>query len=154
MTTITYRDGIMAADSRAFAGHSMPIGAKRKIHRLPDGGMIGVSTNRAGMAEALIAWVRGGADPKDAPQMGEKKFSILWVKSDGGVFYACDEFAFSGPLKGDFWAIGSGDGIALGIMAMGGSAKRAVELVCDRALDPWSARPIATLRLSNSAQIR
>lgn len=147
MTTIAYRDGIMASDTRAFSGYSLPIGQKRKIHRLQNGGLVGVSTNRAGIAEVLVEWVRAGADLKDSPQMGEKKFSILWVKPGGGVFYANDEFAFTGPLTGRFWAIGSGDGIALGIMAMGGSAKKAVEVICDQRLDPWSERPLMTLRL-------
>lgn len=147
MTTIAYRDGVMAADSRAFSGHAMPIGSKRKIHRLSDGGIVGVSCNRAGMGEALVEWIKAGAVPKDGPDMVEKKFSILWVKPGGQVFFACDEFVFSGPLDGRFWAIGSGDGIALGVMAMGGSARKAVEVICDQQLDPWSARPVKTLSI-------
>lgn len=145
MTTIAYRDGIMAADTRAFAGYNSDIGQKRKIHRLADGTLIGISTNRVGISEQLLAWYRSGADPKDGPAMLEKKFTILVVKPDGGVFFANEEFAFAGPLTSRFFAIGSGDGFALGAMAMGATAKQAVAAACG--LDVWSALPIMTLSL-------
>ena len=35
MTTIAYRDGILAADTRGFSGASTPIGNKLKIHQSP-----------------------------------------------------------------------------------------------------------------------
>lgn len=44
MTTIAYRNGVMAADTRAYSGGKLPIGTKTKIERLEDGTLLGVSS--------------------------------------------------------------------------------------------------------------
>jgi hypothetical protein len=33
LTTICYRDGVMAADTRAYSGDKLPIGSKTKIRQ-------------------------------------------------------------------------------------------------------------------------
>lgn len=144
MTTIAYRDGVMAADSRAYTGNRAPIGRKTKVRRLLDGTLIGCSSLIPGQSEAAINWFENGADASDPPP-GDCKTAILAVRPGGEVFFSSDSWFLSGPLHGEFFAIGSGNEYALGAMAMGASAERAVELACE--LDIWSAAPITVLKL-------
>lgn len=146
MTTIAFRAGMLAADSRAWSGDKTPIGSKQKIRELADGSLIGISTNIPGYAEALWKWVEAGRVFADAPKSNrETNFEILLVDPEGQVFYANDEFHFTGPLTDEFFAIGSGGHYALGAMRHGASALEAVECGC--ALDVWSSHPVYTLEL-------
>lgn len=43
MTTVVYRDGVMAADSRAYAGYNTTLGSKSKIRKLADGTLLTIS---------------------------------------------------------------------------------------------------------------
>lgn len=144
MTTIAYRDGIMAADSRAYSGNRFPVGEKTKIRLLDDGTLIGVSSTVPGEGEAVIQWFAAGADPKDGPS-ASPKHTLLAVRPGGEVFFADDSYFISGPLKAEFFAIGSGGEYAQGAMAMGASAEQAVRIACR--LDPWSAEPVMVLEL-------
>lgn len=143
MTTIAYKAGIMAADTRAYAGFNSPIGEKRKIRRLADGTLIGCSTSQVGLGEAILDWYEAGADPENAPKVAERKFTFLAVKRTGDGYYANENFLLSGPLKAEFFAIGSGEGAAHGAMRAGADAKRAVEIACE--IDVWSGLPVMTL---------
>lgn len=142
MTTIVFRDGIMAADTRAYAGDKQPIGRKRKIQRLDDGTLIGVTSTTAGGGEALIEWWKQGR-PKDFELPAH--FTLLVVNAKGEVYYACNTRFISGPLTGDWWAIGSGEQYAAGALHRGATAREAVEVACD--LDAWTAEPIDVLTL-------
>jgi hypothetical protein len=144
MTTIAYRQGVMAADTRAYAGFNGQLGEKTKIRRLPDGTMIGASTNQVGLGEALLNWYEAGADPAKAPgKLNESKFTLLVVKPEGEAFYAYDTFMLSGPVRAEFYAIGSGAEYALGAMAHGAGPEYAVEIACQ--YDVWSAAPVMAL---------
>lgn len=144
MTTIAYTAGVMAADTRAYAGFNTPLGRKTKIRRLPDGTLIGCSTNQVGLGEAVMDWYAAGADPDKTPEPAETKFSFLAVKPTGEAFYAFDNFLIAGPIHGDYFAIGSGEGVAHGAMRAGASAERAVEIAAE--LDVWTGLPVVTLR--------
>lgn len=143
MTTITYRAGTMAADSRAYAGYNAALGQKTKIRRLDDGTLIGCSSVQPGMGEAVMDWYARGAKIDDAPK-GEAKFTFLAVKPSGVAYFASDSFNLSGPIRAQFFAIGSGEGAAQGAMHAGASAELAIEIAC--AVDVWSALPVVTLR--------
>jgi ATP-dependent protease HslVU (ClpYQ) peptidase subunit len=144
MTTIAYRDGIMAADSRAYAGFNANLGTKRKIRRCADGRLIGCSTNQVGLGEAILDWYEAGADAASCPKSAELKFVLLVVSPDGTAFYANDDFNLAGPIEADFFAIGSGEGEAHGAMHAGASAAEAVEIACR--CDVWSGLPVVTIR--------
>lgn len=149
MTTITYRDGIMASDSRAFAGDALPIGRKQKAFRLESGDLVGISTTVPGLGDSLIGWIvndRCEPDRFPARFTEGKSWTILLVRS-GGVFFCNDTAYLSGPLDAPYFAIGSGERYALGAMAMGASAERACEVGID--LDPWSDGPIQLLTVTN-----
>lgn len=145
MTTIVYRDGVMAADRRAYSGDKKGIGAKTKIHRLDDGTLWGVSSSNVG-ADALIRrWVEGGCGDASPDQLKPDSFELLLVRPNGDVFYANGNLDLTGPLKADFFAIGSGDHFAMGAMAMGASAAKAVQIASD--LDLWSGEGMTVLEL-------
>lgn len=144
MTTIAYRAGIMAGDTRAYAGFNGALGQKTKIRRLPDGTLVGCSSNQVGLGESVMDWYAAGAQPDKAPKASETKFSLLVVKPDGRAFYASDNFFLSGPIVAEFFAVGSGEGVAQGAMHAGASAQHAVEIACR--VDVWSGLPVVTLR--------
>lgn len=147
MTTIAYRNGIMAADTRAYSGGSVPIGQKNKIHRLDDGSLVGVSSTEPGMAEAFAAWLNDGANPEEAAFAGDrlKNLSALHITPEGQVFFYCENITPSGPLYSRFFAIGSGEQYALGALSSGATAEAAVKVAGLH--DVWTNQDIITVPL-------
>lgn len=139
MTTIAYRDGIMAADSRAYAGDKHPIGSKVKIRRLEDGTLIGASTTIVGGGERVLDWIEGGMDNDEVVP---ESFQVLVVRPGGKIFVGTGNCYLSGPLDASYIAIGSGEQYAHGALMMGASAVEAVRVACH--CDPWTATPIYT----------
>lgn len=138
MSVIAYRDGVMCADSRAWSGSHRPIGAKRKVHALDDGTLIGVVSTIVGFGERLVEWGRGGFSEAEFPDPEcEPDFGMLVVKPSGDVYYY-DNCRFpTGPLEAPFFALGSGGSYALGAMHAGANAEEAIhaaiklDTVCD-----------------------
>ena len=123
MSVVAYKDGVMAADSRAYGGsYETSPGRKMKIHRLDDGSRVGICSAVIGLPERYVAWLRSGADPATfgAP---DPDCRVLMVKPNGDVYLADGGLYFSGPIQCDFYAIGSGAHYAMGAMAMGASAE-------------------------------
>lgn len=144
MTTIVWRDGILAADTRAYSGSKTVIGLKSKIHRLHDGRLIGCSTSKVGVSEKLIRLVREHGT--DFTFEDEIPVQAMVINGDGSFFYFNDQDGFSGPIRAEYAAIGSGEDFALGALKMGTSAVKAVEIACE--LDVWSGGEIETLSLA------
>lgn len=147
MTTIAYRDGIMAADSRGYAGRNLPLGIKTKIRRLDDGTLIGCSSSEPGQPEAVMDWYAQGCVAR--PVFKEAKFTLLVVKPDGSAFYAESEFYLSGPCRAPFYAIGSGEQYAHGAMEFGATAHQAVQIATR--CDVWSDVPVTVLQHDGEA---
>ena len=145
MTTIAYRDGVMAADSRAWSGEAHPLGEKTKIRRLDDGRLIGASSNGPGVTEAVLDWYTAGADGDNPPKdIGGEFVNMIVVHPDGTAQFAIDRFYLTGRVIAPFFAIGSGKKYAWGALAMGADAVRAIEVACLG--DHCSAGPITVLR--------
>lgn len=124
MTTVAYKDGVLAADRAISAnGH---IGATRKVNRRKsDGALIGwcgtVSVCQK-WAEWFLAGERG-----TAPGLGsddESASQVIVVRPDGSV----EQYDRYGRAVYDapYYAIGSGTDYALGAMAFGATARQAV----------------------------
>lgn len=145
MTTVAYRNGILAADSRAYSGDRTPVGWKAKAHRASNGILYAVSSTCVGADALLRDWIEADCPRPANDDLKPESFTLLLVKPDGGVFFANGNLALSGPLTDDFFAIGSGEQYALGAMAMGASAEEAVAVACR--LDPWSGGDITVLKL-------
>lgn len=144
MTTIVWRDGVMAADSRGYGGDKCPVGQKQKIKRLADGTLIGCSSNTPGQPEAVLAWYEAGADVEKAPKFPENHFRFLAVKPDGSAYLGEDSFYLAGPLSAEFYAVGSGEQYAMGALHMGATATQAVRAAID--LDVWTGGEITVLK--------
>lgn len=149
MTTIAFRDGILAADQAIFDRDTY-CGQTVKIHRAGCGSIGGVagcfgdaSTFREWMSSAVV--VDFIVNPP--PQFDHENSEALLIKPDGSVFWI-------GPGKrwvqqwGPYFAIGSGFRIAMGALAAGVSAEQAVKIACD--LDAYTRGPVDTLRAANA----
>lgn len=143
MTTIAYRDGILAADTRAYSGHTNWVGVKSKIFELSDGMMVGISTPNPGYSAELMDWVVSGFEMDRYPILADRTFSMIVVYPNGQVSVFIDNHTDIGFLSNDFFAIGSGECYALGAMAAGASAIEAVKIGCD--MDPFTAGPVEAL---------
>lgn len=143
MSCVAYKDGVLAGDSRAYGGdyQSSP-GQKAKIHRLPDGSVVGITSAVLGMPERYTEWLRNGADLGKFGE-GSPDCCVMMVKPNGDLFIAQDGLYFSGPIKSRFHAIGSGAKYALGAMAVGATAVGAISAACQ--FDPHCGGEVMTL---------
>ena len=143
MTVVTYRDGVLSADSLATAGHVIT-GQIAKIWRLDNGRLVG-GAGGAGEMQSFVAWIRGGGQGQWECKDKENGFSALVVDTSGEVtIYDAEGRGY--PLEADFIARGAGAELAMGAMAMGANAEQAVEIACRYSV--WCGGPIQTERLS------
>lgn len=137
MTTLAYRNGVIAADSLATsAGYRDGLVIKiRKIGPLLVGG-VGTSA----VCERFVDWVRKGMTG-DSPWTGTDLGNSMIVTPDDTILV----FGQNGPwrTRGDFYAMGSGELLALGAMAHGASAAEAVAAAIR--FDVHSGGPVRTL---------
>lgn len=124
MTIITFRDGVLAADTLV-THNGTRVSHAQKIFRVGDW-LIGACGTFGGI-KPVEAWVKAGADLDTAIDFGkvEDTGAILVGPSgktyhaDTGGGYVCEELS-------PFLAIGSGSEIALGAMYHGATAIEAV----------------------------
>lgn len=132
MTTIAYRDGVMAADSGAWHNSASHAWAN-KLARGPDGTLFGCAGSAA-EAEAFLCWVRAGYEgdmPKPRAKDEDSSFIVLRVPVGGPVelLTAFGTERYDAP----YFAIGSGAETALGALFVGASAERAIEAAKEHA---------------------
>lgn len=144
MTTIAYRNGIMAADSRAYSGDRRPIGSKEKVKRLSNGGLFAATSVKPGLSERFFRLVDSTGVTSDFSE--DFDITALVVLPSGEVYYYAGSKSFSGPLTGEYFAIGSGEDYAMAAMEMGAGPERAVEVATK--FDVFSAPPVTVMRLA------
>lgn len=120
MTTIAYRNGVLAGDTmESFDRTIMPY-AVRKVFRLPDGTLLGAT----GTAEACEVVRRALAKGSPLPKLED----VEAVR----VFKANHIEVFEGHLwrrvHAPFYALGSGCDVALAAMYAGATAREAVAI--------------------------
>lgn len=144
MTTIAYRDGVIASDSRAGRGNFVLPGIEPKLRRMKDGSLAGICGDAA-LGFRLLDWLEGsgpGGRP-DTFQTADYWCSVLVVeKSGNATLYEGNGYSV---VPGPFYAMGSGMAPALGAMHMGANAERAVEIAAQ--CDPWTGGPIEWMAL-------
>lgn len=127
MTTITYRDGMMAADTTTFF-RGIAVGTSHKIE-LIEGYLVGCAGD-ASSGKLFKSWFvdRFLRDvPEKAAFAHDSEINALTIAPDGRV--TCWDIQLEPiRLKAQFHAIGSGADVALGAMAMGANARQAVEI--------------------------
>lgn len=123
MTTIAYRDGVLAADTQICAGNGR-VGYAVKVRSL--GPLLYGSSGSCGLGDAWEAWLRAGAKGAH-PKMkdGESKAQgYLFMPDDTVVWFHEDGVT---AMRAPYFAIGSGSDYALGAMALGHTAEEAVK---------------------------
>lgn len=128
MTTIAYRDGIVAADTRSYSGSNTPCGYRSKIAFTSAGDVVGATSSSPGVCDAFMKWIEAGADQEKFFKMHpDDGFHGIHILKTGEVFMYMGCELPHGPLRDEYFAIGSGEKYAYGAMAVGASAKEAVE---------------------------
>lgn len=150
MSTIAYRDGIMAADSFVTGEGTVWGAGAAKIVRSP-GGWLGGATGALSFSVAFTRWlnaVKGEELRSDqiASALGESfEESEALLVSPGGTIHVLPGRPVLCPIETFFIASGSGARFAMGAMAAGADAQSAVTIAT--ALDVYTGGKIVTLSL-------
>lgn len=139
MTTIAYRDGVLAADSLS-TSNGLRDNVGRKIWRV--GRLLVGAAGGRGDCLRFRAWVAEGCIGPN-PFVGSEGGNGLVITPEGQV--ACWGTAGPWPVTSPFYSLGSGYQIAVGAMEMGASAEEAVRAAIVH--DTCSGGPVQTLRL-------
>lgn len=125
MTTIVYRDGILAADTLMTAGPRRE-GFCTKIAR-NDKGDLAAGAGSATEMTAFLKWFLAGENLDDGyPVEKESESSGVVFRADGRI----DVYERGGVLhmNAPFYALGSGGEFAMGALEMGADAVKAVSI--------------------------
>lgn len=151
LTTIAYTNGRMSADTQMTRGREKATGATKIFATAKF--LVGFAGSY-GAVPALLEFVRRHGEIADATQLHpfwdevsglSEEFSMLLVNKAGTIFYGGDMPPVIVPRT--FEAIGTGAPFAIGAMAYGASAKKAVSIACD--LDAYSGGAIQSLSLND-----
>jgi 20S proteasome alpha/beta subunit len=129
MTTIAYRDGVMAADTKVIQANSTLAADVIKIVRRPSDGALCGGSGSIAWVQAFHRWFlehesfEPHEQPVDPPRIQEGDRAIIARKGKPvEVFESCGSYDYD-P---DYVAIGSGMEFALGAMHHGATAGEAV----------------------------
>ena len=139
MTTIAYRNGVLAADTGVGLGDMMLPERFQKIHRLRDGRLF-AWTGVAGDGARVLAHFNNPKKP-----MPEKPDGVALIIDRRGIAWTLEEGAMLRVIGASYVARGSGKDFAYGAMAMGASAREAVKVAAR--FDLRSRPPVEALRL-------
>lgn len=142
MTIIAYKNNLIASDS-LISEESTRFGSMVKITRGPDGTIAGACGGASSLA-LFLRWIHVGRRGAK-PNLGDDKdFCGITINPEGLVlFYEAGMNPYA--LTNDFYAIGSGATTAMGAMAAGADAIRAVRIACR--FNVLCSEPIYVLRL-------
>lgn len=134
MTTIAYRDGIVAANTGGSRGATI-IDGFRKIARTSDGTLVGAAGTAVYMA-AMIRWADGGmvSDQPVARADDDGCDAALIIRADDVI--EVHEVGGFYTISAAYCAIGSGRDQALGAMFAGADVETAVRASISH--DAWT----------------
>lgn len=154
MTTIAYKDGILAADScvslQTEAGGSRKFQCEklfRKMCKGKDGKRYPAVIALAGESSpgmVFLDWFGTGKEPPRQLLIDASADFTALVLTPQGLFEA-DAYCRLDKVIDPFYAIGSGAKAALGAMHAGATARAAVGIACK--IDPYSMPPILFMSL-------
>lgn len=124
MTTIAYRNGVLAADTGMTVGNTV-VGNTVKIVRRDDGCMAGAA-GFAGYAGSFLRWFMAGqiGDPPEAKSEDNVLDRGVIFRPDGAMLVFEPEGMFE--MTAPYYAFGCGRCEALGAMFAGADAEAAV----------------------------
>lgn len=137
MTTIAYRAGEMAGETRVVTGGTVLPERSRKVFKLRGGRLFGAAGNSTTSDLLRTAVEQGAKTPK------LRGVDALLVEADGSLwFYEHPKWS---RVLGEYAAIGSGANHALGAFYMNAGARDAVKAGCK--FDAHSGGRIHVVRL-------
>jgi hypothetical protein len=140
MTTIAYRKPFLAADMRSSGWVKL-----HKIFPLGNDGYVAGAGYYDQVVE-VATWLSSGSDPEKRPSIPDSDDSsnILIVDGGGVCYWLTVPYLRPIKIEEPFIAIGSGAEFAMGAMAAGASATRAVEIAA--MYDPSTGDGVQTVR--------
>lgn len=146
MTVVAWDGKTLAADKRTSFGGMHA--TTTKVHRMPDGSIVGCAGNTAQIYE-MLNWLKTGADADKLPNAqrdAKECVSMLVIRPDGTI-HQYENTPHPMTIENKMWAIGSGRDFAYAAMHLGRSAIQAVELTC--MLDSGCGNGVDSLRLES-----
>lgn len=140
MTTIVYKDGVLAADTLVTEGNRKLPGQAIKAVRLPCGDLFAYCGSVADGEACLHALVE---DEEDLPPMKHTTAILIDRKTKRPYTYEGRGGWIKQPVKWGAW--GSGSDYAYGALEMGATAVQAVKAAVK--YDAGSRGPVRTLKL-------
>jgi ATP-dependent HslUV protease subunit HslV len=144
MTTVAYRDGVLAADTLVISGSSRA-GHMSKLLKTRRGALVGISGEVEGTTR-FLDWMRSGRRGKPPATDDDSGCRGIVVEPDGSVLF-WDGGPALFPKRGAYFALGSGRDVALGALAMGATADAAVRAAMQ--IDIYTGGDVETLRLED-----
>lgn len=131
MTTIAFRDGLLAADTRINRSGTILSDNHQKITRLSNGDLLALAGLEA-QREAMIAHLEDDEPLPVCEEGADDDFTALIATTDGSL-YVYEGIGHLQRWEGDFYAIGTGSDFAIAAMVMGAAADEAVSVAmrCD-----------------------
>lgn len=120
MTTIAYRDGVLAADSLT-TSNGVRESPRLKIRNIK--GLLVAGAGTSAICDRFFDWVKAGMTGL-SPWEGHDCGNGMIITPDDTILV----FGANGPwqVERNFYSMGSGEQIALGAMAHGATAEEAV----------------------------
>jgi len=137
VTTIAYRDGVLAGDSRVTNGDLICPETVTKVIKLPNGSLLGCAGTLRDVFELRNALV------EKHPLPDLKKVTALLITPDEQL-WSYDRTTWN-EMDAPYYAIGSGEQFALAALWMGADAVQAVK--CGIHFDKNSGGRVRTVRL-------
>lgn len=139
MSTVLYvaeGHGMLLSDTRAWQRSVTSPGRKKKLYRLDDRSIIGITSSSPGAPERFVACLN---DP-ELDRTWEPNLNAIRVIGRGRILLYIDSFFPAGPIVSKRHAIGSGGEYAMGALEAGRSGVDAVQIACK--LDECSGGPV------------
>lgn len=147
MTTIAFRDGVMAGDGRVTGGGWISSEHGQKLFRLPDNAVAGFSTDNQGKITEWLGWYGPGrSDLWEAKTLTIDGLYVLVAYPDGRLLYYSGTNAVDNSHE-PFDAIGSGWPVARGALLTGATAQEAVRIAAQ--VDLGTGPIVTTLTVPN-----
>jgi ATP-dependent protease HslVU (ClpYQ) peptidase subunit len=144
VTTIATDGVTIASDGRTTAGDRIVDDASLKLHRMPDGSIVGQS-GRCSHALVAIEELSDAIGAGRLPKLMRGDYQLLQLHENGRVYtYDCELVALPTPTPA---ACGSGAAYALGAMHSGAAPNEAVRIA--KRLDSSSGGKVRTMKPRN-----
>jgi ATP-dependent protease HslVU (ClpYQ) peptidase subunit len=142
MTTIAYRNGVLAGDSQATDSQLWCV---EKLSRLDTsaGELIVGWCGEVSSALVFVEWLKDDRNRK--PDIGNEDFEAIVVSVKTGRVTIWNPSLVGFRPRGKFFAVGSGAPAAMGAMHAGKGAIDAVKIACK--VDPYTRGPVRSLKL-------